>query len=408
MTDRETCPQIFIVEDEALVATELKTRLEALGYGVSGMAATGEQALVLIEREQPDLVLMDIALKGEMDGIETAEIIRNRWRIPVVLLTAYSESDRLERAKLTYPFGYILKPYQDRELKIALEMALYVSRVDAERRMTEERYRSLFISTNDGICLHELIYRDGKPVDYRILDINPKYEAITGILRQDAIGSPASKLYGSGEPPFLEIYHNVVVTGEPVSFETYFPPMKKHFLISVYSPGRDRFATMFQDITALKVAQDVKESLESQLRQANKMEAVGTLAGGIAHDFNNLLQAVSGYTQILLMDKDRNHPDYHNLQSIQKAGNRAAELIKQLLLFSRKIDSERRPIELKRAIEQARIILERTIPKMIHIDVHYGSRLWTINADPVQMEQIVLNLGKNAADAMPGGRQTHH
>ena len=133
------------------------------------------------------------------------------------------------------------------------------------------------------------------------------------------------------------------------------------------------------------------------------MEAIGTLAGGISHDFNNLLQAITGYTQIMLLDKDENDPDYPSLEAIQNAGNRASELVRQLLLFSRKAGSARRPVALNQEIEQTRQILERTIPKMIDIDFHPGGRLWNINADPVQIEQILLNLGTNAADSMPDG-----
>ena len=133
------------------------------------------------------------------------------------------------------------------------------------------------------------------------------------------------------------------------------------------------------------------------------MEAIGTLAGGISHDFNNLLQAINGYTQLLLMEKSDTDSEYSSLKAIQDAGFRASDLVRQLLLFSRKADSTRRPIELQHEVEQAKKILERTIPRMVEIQVNMGNRLWTINADPVQMEQMLLNLGTNASDAMQDG-----
>lgn len=160
---------------------------------------------------------------------------------------------------------------------------------------------------------------------------------------------------------------------------------------------------LYEDITDSKRAEAEKEKLHAQLQQARKMEAVGTLAGGISHDFNNLLQAINGYTQLLLMEKSEKDPEYHNLEAIRNAGGRAADLVRQLLLFSRKADIERKPVELNVEVEQARKILERTIPKMIDIEVHSGSRIWPVLADPVQVEQIFLNLGINAADAMPDG-----
>ena len=147
------------------------------------------------------------------------------------------------------------------------------------------------------------------------------------------------------------------------------------------------------DITARKLAEGEKEKLQSQLQQAQKMEAIGTLAGGISHDFNNLLQAINGYTQLLLMGKNDTDPEYNSLKAIQDAGFRASELVRRLLLFSRKADSTRKPIELQYQVAQAKKMLERTIPKMVRIQVLTGTRLWKINADQVQIEQMLLNLG---------------
>ena len=156
---------------------------------------------------------------------------------------------------------------------------------------------------------------------------------------------------------------------------------------------------------ALVFVRDItdRKKMEHQLQQAQKMEAVGTLAGGVSHDFNNLLQAINGFTQLLLLDKHENNPDYTRLKSIESAGKRAAELVRQLLYFSRKAETERKNLDLNEEVKQAHGILERTIPKMIDIELHLGGRLWTIRADPIQIEQVLLNLGTNAADAMPGG-----
>jgi len=145
------------------------------------------------------------------------------------------------------------------------------------------------------------------------------------------------------------------------------------------------------------------KKLEKQLRQARKMEAIGTLAGGIAHDFNNILQIINGYADITIMDKDKNGSDYSNLQTILDAADRAAKLIRQLLLFSRKVEVETKILNPNREIKQAANILSRTIPKMVKIHTHLSERLWNVKADPVQIEQVFLNLGSNAADAMPAG-----
>ena len=126
-------PRILIVEDEGLVALDLKNRLESFGYEVCDMLSSGEMAINKIEALRPDLVLMDIMLSGEMDGIMTAEEMRKRLNVPVVYLTAYSEENILQKAKITGPYGYIIKPYNDRELHIAVEIALYKHAVDAEK-----------------------------------------------------------------------------------------------------------------------------------------------------------------------------------------------------------------------------------------------------------------------------------
>lgn len=124
--------RILIVEDEAIVAMDIESRLAALGYVFAGRASSGARALALVEAERPDLVLMDIRLQGEMDGIEAAREIHQRFQLPVIFLTAYSEETTLERAKLAEPFGYILKPFDDRELKSTIEIALYKHRTEQE------------------------------------------------------------------------------------------------------------------------------------------------------------------------------------------------------------------------------------------------------------------------------------
>jgi response regulator RpfG family c-di-GMP phosphodiesterase len=126
-------PQILVVEDEGIVAADIQDRLISLGYDVPATVASGEEAILKIPHLSPDLVLMDIVLQGEKDGIEIAEEIRQRFEIPVVFLTAHADDSTLKRAKVAEPFAYILKPFEEKELQTALEMALYKHKVERER-----------------------------------------------------------------------------------------------------------------------------------------------------------------------------------------------------------------------------------------------------------------------------------
>ncbi|HMK36081.1 MAG TPA: response regulator [Desulfomonilaceae bacterium] len=143
------------------------------------------------------------------------------------------------------------------------------------------------------------------------------------------------------------------------------------------------------------------KALRSQLLQAQKMEAIGTLAGGIAHDFNNLLTIIQGYSELILLTKGKNIEA--NARTILEACRKGADMVQRLLAFSRKVESTLRPLNLNDEIEQFRGLLERMIPKMIHIDLRLAEDLATISGDLTQIEQILMNLASNAKDAMPDG-----
>jgi PAS domain S-box-containing protein len=141
---------------------------------------------------------------------------------------------------------------------------------------SEKKYRTLFSSTIEGIALHEIIYNEtGKPVNYLITDVNPQFEKILGIKRKKAIGSKGSELYGADEAPYLDVYAKVADTGESASFETYFPPMDMHFKISVFSLGKGKFATVFENITERKKAEG--EIKESHLRLLTILDGINAL-----------------------------------------------------------------------------------------------------------------------------------
>jgi len=134
---------ILIVEDENIVALDIRNRLHHLGYNVCGIIGRGEEVFKKTEELSPDLVLMDIKLKGNVDGIEAAGMIRDSFNIPVIYLTAYTDENTLSRAKVTEPFGYVMKPFQDRELRAVIEVALYKHKTEIQLRQSETRFKEL-------------------------------------------------------------------------------------------------------------------------------------------------------------------------------------------------------------------------------------------------------------------------
>jgi PAS domain S-box-containing protein len=190
MTERA---RILIVEDEAISALALARSLQSMGHAVTAIVDTAEDAIERAGTDRPDIMLMDIRLKGILDGISAADTIRLRFDIPTVFLTAYMDDERLERAKLTMPFGYLLKPVQDRDLKVTLEMALYVARLSRERdleaarrRESEEKYRTAFKTSPDAININRL--------DGVYIDVNDGFTQLTGYSETDVIGKLSTEV----------------------------------------------------------------------------------------------------------------------------------------------------------------------------------------------------------------------
>jgi len=137
-------PSIIICEDEHIVALDIKRHLERAGYTVAGSYPSAEEAISACADLKPDLVLMDIQLQGELDGLDASVQIYESYCIPVILLTAYADDVTISRAKDCLPFGYIVKPFEERELTTTIEIALYRHEMDQKLRFSEERYRGLF------------------------------------------------------------------------------------------------------------------------------------------------------------------------------------------------------------------------------------------------------------------------
>lgn len=186
---------ILVVEDEKITAEHIKMGLENGGYQVVGMVVSGKEAIQKVEEEQVDLVLMDIHLKGEMDGIQAAEEIRNRYGIPVIFLTAYSDEDTVQRAKITEPSGYIIKepfgmvkkPFVEDELHTTIEITLYRHKMEKRLREHERWQAAVLNSISDAVIATDALRQ--------VKFMNPLAEDLTGWIEADAIGMDLEEVF---------------------------------------------------------------------------------------------------------------------------------------------------------------------------------------------------------------------
>jgi len=263
-------------------------------------------------------------------------------------------------------------------------------------RESEERLRTAFQTSPDAITINRL-------ADGAYVDVNHGFTTMMGYDRAEVIGHTINdlKIWVNDETSqaFLkELKDTGGVNNREVPFMSK-GGVSRTGLVSASLfdyEGGPYVLSVIRDITALKTT-------ELQLQQARKMEAIGILAGGIAHDFNNILQVIGGYIQLLMMKMNQDNPDQAKLAEVEKAVEHAAQLVRQLLTFSRKAEAKNVTLDLNAEIQSVARILKRTLPRMIDIHLHLGRDLDPINADPVQIEQILLNLATNAADAMPDG-----
>lgn len=260
---------------------------------------------------------------------------------------------------------------------------------------SEERYRVLFEQASEAILIArpegEILTANHATAD--LFGVRP--EELTNVNIKDFYQNPDDRMAFR-----REIESKGFVKDYPVEMKQRDGTEKLCLLSSSLWEDREGniigYLSMFLDVTEHR-------KLEEQLRQAQKMESIGTLAGGIAHDFNNILTIVQGYSEMVLADKSQDHPDYEDLSAIHNAARKGADLVKQLMTFSRKIETDMRPVNLNKEVQNALKLISRSIPKMIDIQMNLAPDISRINADSGQIEQVILNLAVNAKHAMPDG-----
>jgi PAS domain S-box-containing protein len=278
---------------------------------------------------------------------------------------------------------------------------------------SERRYKELF---NEAPIMYVITEnRDGKPF---IRDINNTFLTVLGYNRDDVLDAPLTGYYteNSKKELLFKGGYERALKGEFTSEERSFLTRNGetvHTLLHAqpeFDPEGRVIGTraMFLDITGRKRAEEETKRLEIALSQAQKMEAIGTLAGGIAHDFNNILFAIVGYSDLALADTKKDTQLYKNLQQIRVAANRATDLVGQILTFSRRSDSELKPVQIGPLVKEALKLLRSSLPTTIDIVQKISDRVDNVMANPTQIHQIIMNLCTNASQSMAreGGRLT--
>lgn len=268
-------PTVLIVEDEIVLAMELEEKLTEMGYRVVARVTSGEDALKKAKELRPDLILMDIRLDDELDGIDAARLIRKQQHVPIVYLTAYADNSTLQRAKLTEPFGYLVKPYSERELHITIDMALHKARMERKLRESEERFRALFETAEDLVFI--------KDRSLRYTHANPAMLKLMGRDLTEVLGKTDYDLFGAEEGEQSRDVEQRVLSGQTVEQEHTIPfPAYRVTCNYIRVPLRDATGTIVglcgigRDVTERKAIE--KDLVSVPAEEGNGDKQVVSLA----------------------------------------------------------------------------------------------------------------------------------
>ena len=415
MTQRTS---ILIVEDDRIIARSLQQMLRDLGYDVWAVASSAEEALARASERVPGLALMDIRLPGQLDGIAAAAILRERFDVPIVFLTAHADEDTLERAKLIGPHGYLVKPVKPEELRSAIEVA--VCRHDMERRLRE---REQWFSTTLRSIADAVIAVD---LAGNVAFMNPAAEALTGTTAAETHGKPvrlALNLVGVEETPLeraLRSRQRVdLVEGQLVNLRD----GSVHMVADSAAPVLDGS----EHLGAVMVFRDITEQrrIRQQLELADRLASLGTMAAGVAHEVNNPLTVVTGNVDFIAQELDALRADAEPpsasraeedqrwagidsaLDDIRSAAQRIARIVSDLKAFSRPHPASASRADVSRCIDWALRATSRELRHRAQV-VTQIETLPPVAMDETRLGQVLINLLVNAAQAIPPGNADAH
>ncbi|MCE5214207.1 MAG: PAS domain S-box protein, partial [Methanobacterium sp.] len=268
--------RILIVEDGMIEATNFEQLLKSSGYDVVGIASTGEDAITKADILKPDLVLMDIILKGDIDGIDAAEQIKDYLDIPVVYLSTHSEKSTVKRAKLTYPYGYIIKPVNIAELSNTIELALSKHQMEKKLKESEERYRNIVETTNEGVAIES---------DFKIVFINQRMCDLLGYTEEELLDHNIFELVIDTYEFDFENDYNKLKKGKKFNFTSKLRRKDGYFIFTLtkLSPLYDDQGnyygnlTMHSDITKQVNAEEALKASEEKYRTLFESLSLGVV-----------------------------------------------------------------------------------------------------------------------------------
>jgi PAS domain S-box-containing protein len=409
----QSTAKILVVEDEKIVALSIVSILKASGYEIPAIVGNGQAAIQAAARTVPDLALIDILLTGEMDGIETGKELRQRLDIPVIYLTACSDEKTLQRAKITEPFGYLVKPFAEHELSATVEMALHRHRLEKAVKIRER----WFTATMN--CIGEAIITTD--VNGQTTFLNPRAAELTGWKPEEGLGAPLKQLVPlidehSQKPLEFSIFksgaHGHQTCPEEKGEALLVTRRGDHHLISYHlSTIRDERE---QDAGMVLAFHDIaqRRALEKQFLATQKMEAIGKMASSVTHEFSNLMSVIAGYASSVLEHLIPHTRAYDDTLKIMEATRHAGMLTKRILGIARVTPSEAEikiePVSLADAVRNAATLVEKSLAdRRIALQIKDLSRAPAIMADPHLFGDVLIDLFMSAADTMPDGGAIH-
>ncbi|HBB35166.1 MAG TPA: hybrid sensor histidine kinase/response regulator [Cyanobacteria bacterium UBA8803] len=380
--------KVLVVEDELIVARTIATQLQQLGYTVTATASTAAKAITKAVETQPDLVLMDICLKGEMDGIVAAAEIRQQLNIPVVYLTAYADKDTLQQAKIAQPFGYIVKPFQENELRVAIEIALYRHEMERALQESQEQLATILRSMKDGVIVTD---RQGT-----VTFINLAAKALTGWPQEEAIGQQVESILPmvdeATEMPVTHPVRQVLQTEEAVDLGDGRLLITKNgrsvpigYKVSVLRQASgvvEGAVAVFWDISDRRQTEQLTRNLQKEREISSfRSQFIST----VSHEFRNPLSAILIAAQLLqrYQNQATSEQKQRYLERIQAAVERMTDLMEDLLLIGQ--------------AESGRL---EFMPTSINLEQFCRDLIAELSSDEEKFHRIVFTSQGNCTDAV--------